>query len=197
MEDLKTEARSEVLRPGKYMRASPLPQSSNFSSSSSNQKMLKHLKKLISKQIRIHKKASSIIDDIPPDTFQSSIRIPIRTSRLSPHMAKLVKLDPLPSQTPQPRVKKLKLPELETETVEVCENPLTVLKVYKKKLQNRKVQVLKLKKHAEIGIGTRDLNLSRGTGNDMFYNNQDYCKAMGWTIKEVEDYLPTLPRIDL
>lgn len=195
MEDLKTEARSEVLRPGKYMRASPLPHSTNFSSSSSNQKMLLHLKKLISKQIRIHKKASSIIDDIPPDTFQSSLRIPIRTSRLSPHMTKLVKLDPLPSQTPQPRVKKLKLPE--PEILEQSENPLTVLKVYKKKLQNRKVQVLKLKKHVEIGIGTRDLNLSRETGNDMFYNNQDYCKAMGWTIKEVEDYLPTLPRIDL
>jgi hypothetical protein len=178
----------EVLRPLKYMRASPLPKSIKFPSSSSHEKMLKHLKKLISKQIRIHKKASSIIDDIPPDSFQSSLKFPIRTSRLSPHLSKLPKLEPLPSQTPQPRLKK--------SLKKACEplmqdsNPITVLKVYQKKLQNRKENQKISKKHVEIGIDTREISsFDEETKDDM--------KAMGWTIKELEDYLPRVPKIAL
>lgn len=148
---------SEVLRPSKFMRAAPLLTPNR--ASNSNDKLMKNLQRLIKKRIKIHKKAFSIIEDIPPDNFQSSLKFPIRTSRLSPFIMKNVRLEPLPSLTPQPRTKKKaeKKVAVVEETSE--ESPIKVLKVYKKKILERKVEK-KVKKRVEIAIDTHEINFS-------------------------------------
>lgn len=148
---------SEVLRPSKFMRAAPVFTPSRISHS--NDKLMRNLQRLIKKRIKIHKKAFSIIEDIPPDNFQSSLKFPIRTSRLSPFVMKNTRLEPLPSLTPQPRTKKKA--EKKVAVVEEVseESPIKVLKVYKKKILDRKVEK-KAKKKVEIAIDTHEINFS-------------------------------------
>lgn len=144
---------NEVLRPTKIMRATPLL--SPHKCHESNEKMMKHFQKLIKRRIKINRKAFSIIEDVPPDNLQSTLKFPIKTSRLSPFVFRNIKLNPLPSLTPQPRVKKVaekKVQELSGE-----DSPIKVLQVYQKRLLDRKV-VKKVKKRVEIAINTSEVS---------------------------------------
>jgi len=162
---------NEVLRPTKVMRASPLQ--SPHKCHESNEKLMKHFQKLIKRRIKINKKAFSIIEDVPPNNFQSSLKFPIKTSRLSPFVFKNTKLIPLPSLTPQPKVKK-KAVEKKVLEVSEEESPIKVLQVYQKRLLDRKL-AKRVKKRVEIAIDT----------NEISYLPYEFCEEGNDTDEEM------------
>ena len=143
-----------VLKPIRYMRSPPsmlTPIMPNILRTSPDS-MTRYLKRIIKKQCKIYQKVSSILNGstLPPN--ESSIRIPLKTSRLSPYVYHHEKLKPLPSKTPQPKLKK-KIIKEEKEKVE--ENSIGMISVSTKRLNIRKKKHEKIRR-IEVGINTKE-----------------------------------------
>ena len=154
-EKARLEEGTRILRPTRYMRSPPgvLKRKLNKSLKGSPESMTCYLKKIIRKQCRIYNKVTDILNGSPPASLDTSNKLPMKASRLSPFVYRHIKLKPLPSQTPQPT--KAKKSTRIKEKAESRDENIGILSVSTKLLIERSGVKKKIKK-IEVGIGTKE-----------------------------------------